>query len=562
MHDFLKPLGIEAGATLPGCFHGEWTGSDDAIESKSPIDGKTIARVAQATPEEYERTIAAAQKAFEGWRTLPAPKRGEVIRQLGNALREHKRELGALVTLEMGKIRAEGEGEVQEMIDICDFAVGLSRQLYGLTMHSERPGHRMYEQWHPLGIVGVISAFNFPVAVWSWNAALSAVCGNATLWKPSSKTPLCAVAVTKIAERVCRANDVDPAIFSLVIGRGSTIGETLISDKRVPLVSATGSCRMGYHVGEVVGKRLGRTILELGGNNAIIVTPNANLDLAVRAIVFGAVGTAGQRCTSTRRIIVHASVRATLTERLIAAYKQVKIGNPLEEGTLMGPLIDAGAMEDMMKAIERLRAEGGEVLYGGERLESGAHGGGSYVTPAIARARNDYKIVQEETFAPILYVIGYGKSVQSRDRKGAVGARKDAATIGASGSQVEFTNSSAGEGVLPATASRKSQTSSLDDLDEAIRLHNGVPQGLSSAIFTENLLEAERFLSAVGSDCGIANVNIGTSGAEVGGAFGGEKETGGGRESGSDSWKAYMRRQTNTINYSTELPLAQGISFG
>ena len=393
------------------------------------------------------------------------------------------------------------------MIDICDFAVGLSRQLYGLTMKSERPGHRMMEQWHPLGVVGVISAFNFPVAVWAWNCALAGVCGDSTLWKPSSSTPLTAVACTKIAERVCHANGVDPAIFSLVIGRGSTVGEKLIQDRRVPLVSATGSCRMGYRVGAAVGERLGRTILELGGNNAIIMTPEADVKLAIPAIVFGSVGTAGQRCTSTRRIIVHESVRAELVDKLVSAYKQVRIGNPLEADTLMGPLVKPEAVEDMMKAIVRVKEEGGKVLCGGEKLSGDKYPGGCYVTPCIATAQNHYKIVQEETFAPILYLISY------------------------------------------------------KTLDEAIALHNGVPQGLSSAIFTRNLLEAEQFLSPRGSDCGIANVNIGTSGAEIGGAFGGEKETGGGRESGSDAWKAYMRRQTNTVNYSTELPLAQGIKF-
>ncbi|MCZ6698479.1 MAG: aldehyde dehydrogenase family protein, partial [Planctomycetota bacterium] len=471
MDDALKRLGIEG--VNPGVFNGGWCGSSDRLESVSPIDGKVIAGVTQAPAEEYEQTVAAAAKAFESWRALPAPARGEVVRQLGNALRESKKDLGALVTLEMGKIRAEGEGEVQEMIDICDFAVGLSRQLYGLTMHSERPGHRMYEQWHPLGVVGVISAFNFPVAVWAWNAALSAVCGNATLWKPSSKTPLSAIATTKIAERVCRACDVDPAIFSMVIGRGSTIGEQLIGDRRIPLISATGSCRMGHRIGEVVGKRLGGTILELGGNNAIIVSPNANLDLATRAILFGAVGTAGQRCTSTRRIIVHESKRRELTERLVTGYKQVKIGNPLNEGTLMGPLIDRGAVDDMQNAIKRIKEEGGEVVCGGNELDGADYPGGCYVTPCIATAKNEFQIVQEETFAPILYLIPYGQE------------------------------SSTG-------------AAALNDLDEAIRLHNGVPQGLSSAIFTENLLEAERFLSAVGSDCGIANVNIGTSGAEIG----------------------------------------------
>jgi aldehyde dehydrogenase (NAD+) len=506
MKKILKQLGIED--ENPGGFCGDWLGSGDALEVHTPIDGSLLARVTQVTPEEYERVAARAHQAFLSWRQLPAPKRGEVVRQLGNALRDLKEPLGALVTIEMGKIRAEGEGEVQEMIDICDFAVGLSRQLYGLTMHSERPGHRMYEQWHPLGVVGVISAFNFPVAVWSWNCAIAAVCGDATLWKPSSKVPLTAIACTRIAERVCRANDVDPAIFSLVIGRGSTVGEALLADPRVKLVSATGSCRMGHRVGEVVHKRLGRTILELGGNNAIIVTPHANLDLAVPAILFGAVGTAGQRCTSTRRIIVHDSVAEALVDRLKKAYAQVRIGDPLEKDTLMGPLIDAAAVEDMMAALERVKQEGGTVVCGGERLDGAQYPGGGYVTPGIVEARNDYAIVQEETFAPILYIIRY------------------------------------------------------DTLDEAIALHNGVPQGLSSAIFTRDLLEAEQFLSAAGSDCGIANVNIGTSGAEIGGAFGGEKETGGGRESGSDAWKAYMRRQTNTINYSTELPLAQGIRFG
>ena len=516
MQSILKNLGIES--TNPGAFNGTWYGSGDKLDVVSPIDGKVIASVNQATPDEFEQTVAAAHKAFETWRMVPAPKRGELVRRLGNALREFKADLGALVTLEMGKIRAEGEGEVQEMIDICDFAVGLSRQLYGLTMHSERPGHRMYEQWHPLGVVGVISAFNFPVAVWAWNSALSAVCGNATLWKPSSKTPLTGIACTKIAAKVCKQMDVDPAIFSLVVGRGSTIGENLIGDRRIPLVSATGSCRMGYRIGEVVGKRLGRTILELGGNNAIIVSPDADLDMTLRAILFGAVGTAGQRCTSTRRIIVHESVRRELTDRLVAAYQHVKIGDPLNENTLMGPLIDTEAVTTMQNAIKRIKEEGGEILCGGEPLSGTDYAGGCYVKPCIANVKNEFKIVQDETFAPILYLIPYG---------------------------------TCGTGVSP-----------VDDLDKAIAMHNDVPQGLSSAIFTRHLLEAERFLAHTGSDCGIANVNIGTSGAEIGGAFGGEKETGGGREAGSDSWKAYMRRQTNTINWSTELPLAQGIKFG
>ncbi|MCH8147132.1 MAG: aldehyde dehydrogenase family protein [Planctomycetes bacterium] len=506
MQEILDKLGI--GSVVPGGFCGEWLGGGEKLDSVSPIDGKTIASVTQVTVDDYDRIAARAQEAFLKWRTMPAPARGETVRCLGNALRDVKSELGALVTWEMGKIRAEGEGEVQEMIDICDFAVGLSRQLYGLTMPSERPGHRMYEQWHPLGVVGVISAFNFPVAVWSWNVALAAVCGDASVWKPSSTTPLTAIACTKIAEKVCRETGADPAIFSLVVGRGSTVGERLINDRRLPLVSATGSCQMGYRVGAAVGERLGRTILELGGNNAIVITAEADLKMAVRATLFGAVGTAGQRCTSTRRIIIHKSVRDAFVDQLVSAYKQVRIGNPMESDTVMGPLIDTGAVDTMMKAIERIRAEGGEVLYGGEKLSGDRHTGGCYVTPCIAAAKNEYKIVQEETFAPILYIIPYAT------------------------------------------------------LDEAIALHNGVPQGLSSAIFTRNLLEAEQFLTCAGSDCGIANVNIGTSGAEIGGAFGGEKETGGGRESGSDAWKAYMRRQTNTINYTTELPLAQGIKFG
>ena len=506
MKDVLKRLGLED--QNPGGFCGEWMGSGPAIDSISPIDGTRLASVTQVTEAEYDRIAERAHKAFLAWRTVPAPVRGETVRRLGNALREHKADLGALVTLEMGKIRAEGEGEVQEMIDICDFAVGLSRQLYGLTMHSERPGHRMYEQWHPLGIVGIISAFNFPVAVWSWNSALAAVCGDATLWKPSEKTPLTAVACIRIAEKVCRETGADPGIFSLATGMGATIGERLINDRRIPLVSATGSCRMGHRVGEVVHGRLGRTILELGGNNAIVVTENADLDLAVPAILFGSVGTAGQRCTSTRRILVHRSRQEELVKRLIAAYKQVRIGNPLEAGTLMGPLIDADSVKGMMAAIAKLKSEGGEVLYGGEQLSGDAYPGGGYVTPCIARAENRYDVVQTETFAPILYIIP------------------------------------------------------VDSLDDALAKHNNVPQGLSSAIFTTNLIEAETFLSHVGSDCGIANVNIGTSGAEIGGAFGGEKETGGGRESGSGSWKAYMRRQTNTINWSTDLPLAQGNKFG
>jgi aldehyde dehydrogenase (NAD+) len=517
MRDFLEALGIQD--ENPGGFDGEWIGSGNLVESISPIDGEVIASVREVTPEEYDRIADRAHEAFLAWRRVPAPRRGEVVRQLGNRLRALKSELGQLVTLEMGKIRAEGEGEVQEMIDICDFAVGQSRMLYGNSMHSERPDHRMFEQWHPLGVVGVITAFNFPVAVWSWNAALAAVCGDATLWKPSGDVNLCGVAVTRIAEHVCRENDVDPAIFALAAGPGSKIGERMINDPRLPLISFTGSTKMGRHVSETVAKRLGRTILELGGNNAIIVTPSANLDLVLPAILFGACGTAGQRCTSTRRIIAHASIRQELVDRLTRAYGDVRIGNPLDEATLVGPVVSHGAVEDMQRAIDQVRAAGGEVLCGGEPLRGDEYPGGHYVKPCIALANNDLDIVQEETFAPLLYIIEYG----SAD----AGPRE-----------------------------------AVDEIAEAVRIHNDVPQGLSSAIFTENLREAEYFLSQRGSDCGIANVNIGTSGAEIGGAFGGEKETGGGRESGSDAWKAYMRRQTNTINWSTDLPLAQGISFG
>jgi aldehyde dehydrogenase (NAD+) len=502
----LKKLGLAA--TNAGGFCGEWLGSGKQLDSVSPINGQVLASVRTATPDEYERVIKQAQQAFQKWQTVPAPKRGELVRQLGNALREAKRYLGQLVTLEAGKIVAEGEGEVQEMIDICDFAVGLSRQLYGLTIASERPQHRMMEQWQPLGVVGVITAFNFPAAVWAWNSALAAVCGDSTVWKPSSQTPLTAIATIKIAERICRANDVDPAIFSLVIGDGATIGERLINDSRVPLISATGSTKMGQHVGEVVAKRLGRTLLELGGNNAIVVAPSADLELATRGILFGAVGTAGQRCTTTRRIIVHESVLKKLTSRLVKAYQLVPIGSPLEEKTLMGPLINKRAVADMQAALEAVRKEGGKILYGGEPLNGARYPGGCYVRPCLVAARHDLKIVHEETFAPILYIIPYRT------------------------------------------------------FDQAMAYHNEVPQGLSSAIFTNDLKEAEQFLSCRGSDCGIANVNIGTSGAEIGGAFGGEKETGGGRESGSDAWKIYMRRQTVTVNYSKDLPLAQGIVFG
>ena len=517
MNEIMTSLGIQE-RNLGG-FCGEWMGSGPELAVSTPIDGSQLATVQQVTEGEYDAIVSRAQDAFLHWRTVPAPRRGELVRQIGDRLREVKAELGALVTLEMGKIRAEGEGEVQEMVDICDFATGLSRQLYGLTIASERQDHRMMEQWHPLGVVGVISAFNFPVAVWSWNAALACVCGDSVLWKPSSETPLTAIAVTKIAQAVCEENGVDAAIFSLAVGKGSTVGDRLLHDRRIPLVSATGSCTVGYRVGEVVGRRLGRTILELGGNNAIIVTAHADLDLTLPAILFGSVGTAGQRCTSTRRIIVHESVREELVERLTRAYEGVPVGNPLEAETLMGPLVNSGAVEDLRSAIARVRNEGGEILYGGESLEGPEFPGGHYVRPCITSAKNSFAVVQEETFAPILYVIGYGEVSSSRKK-------------------------------------------AVDELVEAMQLHNDVPQGLSSAIFTEHIREAEYFLSHRGSDCGIANVNIGTSGAEIGGAFGGEKETGGGRESGSDAWKAYMRRQTNTVNWSTELPLAQGIEFG
>jgi aldehyde dehydrogenase (NAD+) len=505
-HPWLKKLGIEE--TNPGVFCGTWLGNGPVTEQHTPIDGSLIARVRNASPEDYERAIARAHTAFLKWRTVPAPVRGETIRRFGNALRDVKSELGKLVSLETGKIVAEGEGEVQEMIDICDFAVGLSRQLHGLTIASERPKHRLMEQWHPLGVVGVITAFNFPVAVWAWNSALASVCGDSVVWKPSNKTPLCAIAVTRIAERLCRETGADPATFTLVVGDSDTVGRRLTADKRVPLVSATGSCGMGVQVGQAVQKRLGRTLLELGGNNAVIVAPSANLELATRAIFFGAVGTAGQRCTTTRRVIVHRSIADKLRESLLAAYASVRIGNPLEPATLMGPLIDRRAVEDLQAAIERVKQEGGRILYGGEPLTGRNYPGGCYVRPCIAEAGNEFRIVQEETFGPLLYLIVY------------------------------------------------------DTLEDAIAINNGVPQGLSSGIFTNDMREAEEFLSAAGSDSGIANVNAGTSGAEIGGAFGGEKDTGGGRESGSDAWKNYMRRQTNTINYSNDLPLAQGIQFG
>jgi len=478
------------------------------LESVSPVDGEIIGRVRQASAADYDKVAVRAREAFKEWRMVPAPERGEVVRQIGNAVRARKQELATLVSLEVGKIRAEAEGEVQEMIDICDFAVGQSRMLYGLTMHSERPRHRMYEQYHPLGPIGVITAFNFPVAVWSWNAMIGLVAGDTVVWKPSSKAPLTALAVTKIISKILKENDLPEGILSVVIGSRYEVGEKLIADRRLPLISATGSVAMGRHVGQKVASRLGKSLLELGGNNAVIVSSQAELDLAVRAILFGAVGTAGQRCTTIRRVIAQKEIFNPLTEALIQAYRQVVIGNPLEEGVLMGPLIDGQAVEDMQKALKELKSQGGRVLYGGEVLSGGIYDVGTYVTPCICEVRNHYPIVKEETFAPILYVIPY------------------------------------------------------ETLEEAIQYQNDVPQGLSSAIFTNDLHEGEIFLSHMGSDCGIANVNIGTSGAEIGGAFGGEKDTGGGRESGSDAWKTYMRRQTCTINWSREMPLAQGIEFG
>ena len=506
MQTVLEKLGIAEENS--GVFCGEWRGGGAKIDKLSPIDGRRLASVSTASDDDYETTITRAQEAFLKWRVTPGPVRGETVRRLGNALREFKHELGQLVTLESGKIVAEGEGEVQEMIDICDLAVGQSRMLYGLTIQSERPNHRLMEQWHPLGVVAVITAFNFPVAVWSWNAALAAVCGDASVWKPSEKTPLTAIAVTKIAERVCRETGADPAIFALLIGDRATVGQKLAADRRIPLVSATGSVRMGHEVAKAVHGRLGRTIMELGGNNALIVAPSADLEMATQSIFFGAVGTAGQRCTSTRRVIMHESVADKVRKKLLAAYKNVPIGNPLDKKTLMGPLIDKTAVDMVQHSIQRLKDEGGEVLYGGERLEGAEHPGGCYMKPCLATAKPDFEIVQRETFGPLLYLMTYR------------------------------------------------------DFDEAIALQNNVPQGLTSSIFTNDMREAEKFISASGSDCGIANVNTGTSGAEIGGAFGGEKDTGGGRESGSDSWKSYMRRQTNTINFSTELPLAQGIQFG
>ncbi len=506
MQDILNAL------RLAGTNHGistglaTWAGQGEEIASYSPVDGKLIGKVQSANRQDYDTVVGQAQEAFKTWRLLPAPKRGEIVRQMGEQFRKYKTELGTLVSYEMGKSLQEGLGEVQEIIDICDFAVGLSRQLYGLTMHSERPSHRMYEQWHPIGIVGIISAFNFPVAVWSWNTMLAWVCGDICVWKPSEKTPLTAIACQHIIQDVLKANDVPEGVSGLIVG-GREVGEWLSHDERIPLVSATGSTRMGKAVGQAVGGRLGRSLLELGGNNAIIVSQHADLPLAIPAIVFGAVGTAGQRCTTTRRLIIHESIYEEVKNQLVKAYGQLRIGNPLDAHNHVGPLIDEAAVQSYQSAVAQVGALGGTFAVEPRVLSGDDFGSGCYVKPCIAEVENHWPVVQHETFAPILYLIKY------------------------------------------------------KTLDEAISLQNGVPQGLSSAIFTLHLREAEQFLSQAGSDCGIANVNIGTSGAEIGGAFGGEKETGGGRESGSDAWKAYMRRQTNTINYGTTLPLAQGIKF-
>ena len=502
----LQKLGITSN-NLGTSTGSEFFASGEKIESHSPVDGALIGTVSSTTKEDYERVISSAQEAFKTFKTMPAPKRGEMVRQFGNKLRELKEHLGMLVSYEMGKSYQEGLGEVQEMIDICDFAVGLSRQLHGLTMHSERPGHRMYEQYHPLGIVGIISAFNFPVAVWSWNTALAWICGDVCVWKPSEKTPLCSIACQNIIASVLKENDLPEGISCLING-DYRVGEYMTKDTRIPLISATGSTRMGKIVAAEVGKRLGKSLLELGGNNAIIVTPDADIKMTVIGGVFGAVGTAGQRCTSTRRIIIHESIFDTVKDALVGAYQQIKIGDPLDQSNHVGPLIDKDAVRMYSEALEKVKDEGGKIIVQGEVLSGEGYESGCYVKPAIVEAEPDFDIVKEETFAPILYLLKYS-----------------------------------------------------GDVTNAIEIQNNVKQGLSSAIMTNNLKEAEKFLSAAGSDCGIANVNIGTSGAEIGGAFGGEKDTGGGRESGSDAWKIYMRRQTNTINYTDDLPLAQGIKF-
>ncbi|WP_128544459.1 L-piperidine-6-carboxylate dehydrogenase [Larkinella soli] len=506
MQQFLQKLKTQPVVSGTSTGQAFWHSTEELIDTHSPVDGELMARVHPTTRDDYDKVVQTAEKAFAEWRTIPAPRRGEMVRQIGEQFRRYKKELGTLVSYEMGKSLQEGLGEVQEIIDICDFAVGLSRQLYGLTMQSERPDHRMYEQWHPLGVVGIISAFNFPVAVWSWNAMIAWVCGNVCIWKPSEKTPLTALACQQIILDVLVQNDLPEGVSCLITG-GSEAGSWLCTDPRIALVSATGSTRMGKVVARTVAGRLGRYLLELGGNNAIIVSSHADLNVAIPAIVFGAVGTAGQRCTSTRRLIIHESIYEDVKQRLVRAYGQLRIGNPLDEKVHVGPLIDRDAVAAYQSALFKIKEQGGRMLIDGEVLEGPGFGSGCYVRPAIAEMPAQTEIVQHETFAPILYLMKYAT------------------------------------------------------LEEAIDLQNGVPQGLSSSIFTLNLREAEQFLSAAGSDCGIANVNIGTSGAEIGGAFGGEKESGGGRESGSDAWRAYMRRQTNTINYGTALPLAQGIKF-
>ncbi len=507
--NFLKKLGITS-KNFGSSTGTKWIKSNSQGELKivSPVDGKQVASVYQASEKDYNKVIETALTAFEYWKNIPAPQRGEIVRQIGLRLRDYKEPLGTLVSYEMGKSLQEGLGEVQEMIDICDFAVGQSRQLYGFTMQSERPMHRMYDQYHPLGIVTTISAFNFPVAVYSWNAMIAAVCGDVNIWKPSSKVPLSAIATQKIISEVLRENKLPEGIFNLVIGKGSTIGERMLNDKRIQLISVTGSTAVGKHAAEVVSKRFGKTILELGGNNAIIVTPHADLQIAIPSIVFGAVGTAGQRCTTTRRVIIHESIYQKVKASLLKAYRSLNIGNPLDQKNHVGPLIDRDAVQLFYSALKQVKKEGGKIIQGGKILSGKNYRSGCYVVPAIVEAENSYSIVQEETFAPILYLIKYKGNVEN-----------------------------------------------------AIKIQNDVVQGLSSSIFTNNMREVEKYLSTNGSDCGIANVNIGTSGAEIGGAFGGEKETGGGRESGSDAWKAYMRRQTNTINFGTALPLAQGIKF-
>ncbi len=506
-HSFLKQLGINS-INSGACTGTQWLKTGGAvIESFSPVDGHKIGSIKMASREDYEKVMALSSNAFLHWRILPAPKRGEIVRQIGEELRKYKEPLGKLVSYEMGKSLQEGLGEVQEMIDICDFAVGLSRQLYGLTMHSERTDHRMYEQWHPLGIVGVVSAFNFPVAVWSWNAMIALVCGDTVVWKPSSKVMLCAIAVHNIIKGVFQKNKIEEGVCCLIAGSSKEVGDVMLNDHRLPLISITGSTRVGKHAASIIGNRFGRAILELGGNNAIIVSDKANLDLAIRAVSFGAVGTAGQRCTTTRRLILHEKIYHAFKAKLVKAYEQLRIGNPLDNSNHVGPLIDQDAVSMFTRALEEVKKDGGKLSYGGEVLKGKGYESGCYVRPAIVEVRGNVRMVCEETFAPIIYLMKY------------------------------------------------------KTLDEAIALQNDVPQGLSSSIFTDNLQEAEQFLSVDGSDCGIANVNIGTSGAEIGGAFGGEKETGGGRESGSDSWKLYMRRQTNTINYGKTMPLAQGIEF-